>query len=218
VIDQTKPKTKAERRKLMPASGVGPKSILQVRVSLEDSSPEIWRRLLVPGHIKLLFFHRILQIAMGWTDTHLHEFQIRGKSYGPPEPEGDALSGEQWEDDERFALYEVIHCLPARFTYTYDMGDGWEHDILIEKVVPRTRGAQYPRCIEGARACPPEDCGGIYGYEEFLEALDDPKHERHEELLGWIGRKFDPEAFDIGSINEELRHYKELPPGYFEDF
>jgi hypothetical protein len=155
---------------------------------------------------------------MGWTDTHLHLFEIGGKSYGFPDPEWDALFGEQCEDDERFALHEVIRRLPERFTYTYDMGDGWDHDIVIEKVVPRTRGAQYPRCIEGARACPPEDCGGIYGYEEFLEAIANPKHERHEEFRDWIGGTFDPEAFDIGRVNEELRHYRELPPGYFEDF
>src|SRR5262249_4936275 len=104
-----------------------------------------------------------------------------------------------------FRVGQIANMGYKKFRYTYDFGDNWRHTIQVEKVLAPAAGERYPKCVKGKRACPPEDCGGVWGYAELLEALADPKHKRHEELKEWVGGEFDPEAFDIEAVNDELQ-------------
>jgi hypothetical protein len=176
--------------------------LYRLKVTLLDSKPPIWRRLLVRGDTTLERLHAILQVAMGWYDGHLHMSTIRGKEYSVPDPE--------WMSpmlDEGKATLEGLRFTPrSRFLYTYDMGDGWEHEVLVEAVTEaETTRPRWARCLAGARACPPEDVGGTGGYEYFLEAIRDPKHKEHKDMLEWIGREFDPEAFSVAETDEALK-------------
>jgi hypothetical protein len=137
---------------------------------------------------------------MGWTDSHLHTFTVGKQAYSVPDPDWDWV-----KDERRVRLSDVVAARHKKFLYTYDMGDNWDHTLLIEKVLPPEEGATYPRCLAGKRACPPEDCGGVWGYAEFLEAISDPEHPEHEDMLEWIGGEFDPEAFDLEEVNAALR-------------
>lgn len=176
------------------------RDIYQLKVTLKNVRPPIWRRIQVPTEITLARLHRILQNALGWTDSHLHQF-IVGRTYiGLPDP--DAFHP---VIDERKVRLSEIAQPKSRFQYEYDFGDGWTHDVLVEKTLPAESGVAYPRCIDGKRACPPEDCGGVWGYADFLDALADPKHEQHEDMKEWIGGDFDPEAFDLATTNALLR-------------
>lgn len=181
-------------------------SIYQIKVTLKDIQPPIWRRVQVPSNISLNKLHRILQAVMPWDDYHLHQFIIGGVNYGEPDPDDDF--GFELKSDRTAKLNQVASGAGARFTYEYDFGDGWEHEILIEKVLPPEGGVRYPICLAGKRACPPEDCGGTPGYARFLEAIRNPEHEEHEELLQWVGGSFDPEAFDLDEINRALKRIR----------
>lgn len=180
--------------------------IYQLKISLEDITPSIWRRIQVPGDISLLELHFILQIAMGWTNTHLHEFQIRGERYGTLYD--DEYVGEKFNEDHKFKLEEVLPPRGECFSYRYDFGDGWDHLIEVEEILPLAKVLTYPRCLGGARACPPEDVGGDWGYGEFLEAISHPDHPEHELYLNWIGNEFDPEAFNLKKKDAELNNYQ----------
>lgn len=180
--------------------------IWQLKVTLKGSSPPIWRRILVSSDTSLAKLHRILQLAMGWWDCHLHQFEIHGRDYGVPDRELDY--GQPTVNERGVRLVDVIDGVKERFVYQYDFGDDWSHQIVVEKVVPREENQRYPVCVAGARACPPEDCGGIWGYRDFLEAIKDPKHEEHESMLEWVGGHFDPEAFNLVWINQRLREVK----------
>ena len=143
---------------------------------------------------------------MGWTNSHLHQFEIDDVQYGDPELLDDGLDDFECED---FSVIKLSQILPKdgkrfQFSYEYDFGDGWEHDVLFEGCLQATKGKRYPLCVEGARNCPPEDVGGAWSYADFLEALADPKHERHEELLQWSGL-FDPNEFDAVKMTKEMR-------------
>jgi len=176
--------------------------IAQIKVSLQDVEPAIWRRLEVPAEIKLARLHVALQAAMGWQDYHLHAFRIGDIEYGLPDPDYEPM-GVPLKDDRRATLRSLVS-VGESFVYEYDFGDGWEHEILVEAVLaprPRTR---YPRVVDGARACPPEDVGGPPGYEGFLEAVGDPRHAEHDSMLDWAGGSFDAEAFDTDAANREL--------------
>jgi len=183
-------------------------SIYQIKVTLRNSKPPIWRRLLVSGNVTLYDLHKIIQIAMGWTNSHLHQFIIDGEYYSIP-------NEEDWEpviDEREYRLGALVPSTGSKFLYEYDFGDGWQHVILVEKILPPAPGAQYPYCVTGKRACPPEDVGGIWGFEEFLEAIQDPKHEEHEAYLEWCGEPYDPEELDLDEINEGLKDID----GFFE--
>jgi hypothetical protein len=182
-------------RKAKPADG--PAEIFRLKVVLRGSDPSIWRRLEVRD-CTLAKLHGILQDAMGWDDYHLHTFTVGGVEFGPASAEWDV------KDERRVKLSQLAAQGVKKFRYTYDMGDGWEHEITFQKSVPAEPGAKYPRCIDGARACPPEDCGGIWGYADLLEVLSDPEHEEYEERLEWLGGEFDPEAFDLEEVNARL--------------
>lgn len=179
------------------------KRIYQIKVTLKHSRPPIWRRIQVPSTINLAKLHDILQIVMGWEDYHLHMFTIDGADYGHPaqDPYGELGT----VNETKFKLNQLIDQEGQRFIYEYDFGDSWEHVLLVEKILPPQKGVRYPLCVKGKRACPPEDVGGVWGYVNMLEAIRDPDHEMHEELLEWVGGGFDTEAFDLEAINSRLR-------------
>jgi hypothetical protein len=143
----------------------------------------------------------VIQKAMGWQNAHLHEFVIRDVHYGEPEPDE---SHYEVEAERNFSLREVAPLVGMRFEYVYDLGDGWLHDVLVERIDMPTEPLRSPICLGGERACPPEDCGGFPGYEELLEILRDPDHPEHEDRLDWVGGTFDPEAFDLPGVNRKL--------------
>ncbi len=178
--------------------------IFQLKISLNEVQPPIWRRIQVPGDVSLFKLHFIIQVAMGWTNSHLHEFQIEDHYYGTQWDDG-------WEtrdirDEKDYRLDQVLAGEGVQFGYLYDFGDSWEHTILVEELLEPVEGQQYPTCLDGARACPPEDVGSTWGYQDFLEAIDDPSHSEHEDYLAWIGGKFDPEAFDRDRTDAELKN------------
>ncbi len=177
-------------------------NLYQLKITLRGSKPPIWRRLQVRGNTPLATLHAIFQIVMGWTNSHLHQFIIHGVEYGIRDPEYDM----DLEDETRVRLEELISAEKEKFIYEYDFGDSWKHEILVEKIVPIEAGVQLPICLQGKRACPPEDCGGIWGYAEFLEAIEDVNHPEHDDMLEWIGGEFDPEEFDVDSINTDLKY------------
>jgi Plasmid pRiA4b ORF-3-like protein len=179
--------------------------VYQVKILLQHIKPPIWRRVQVKD-CSLAKLHDIIQSCMGWDDYHLHDFEIGGERYGDPAQWQDGFGDELEVGNEgKVKLSQLAARGIKKFQYTYDMGDTWQHLIQIEKPLPSEAGVRYPRCIDGKRACPPEDCGGPWGYGDFLEAIGDPKNERHEDLREWVGGEFDPEHFDIEKINEELR-------------
>jgi len=186
----------------MPTKHVDGSPIYRLKVVLKESSPPIWRRIEVRGSTTLAHLHAILQIAMGWTDSHLHEFVVGDARYGMIDLEWDPL--DRPKDERRARLGAIVTDAKDRFRYEYDLGDGWMHEVVVEQISPAETGVRYPRCIGGKRACPPEDVGGIWGYGDFLEALRDPAHEEHETMVEWSGGSFDPEVFDIEAINREL--------------
>ncbi len=180
--------------------------IYQLKVTLKGSKPPIWRRIQVSSQTTLGQFHEILQTVMGWYDCHLHQFSIGGIDYGQPHP--DLGFGQDIRNEKSVPLSRVVPGEKFKFDYTYDFGDGWEHQIVVEKVLPPDPEVQYPVCLKGKRNCPPEDCGGIWGYAELLEVLTESEHPDHEEMLEWVGGSFDPEAFDLDEINQSLGSLK----------
>jgi len=172
----------------------------QIKVTLNGVRPSIWRRLVVPSSLSLMDLHDVLQVAMGWMDSHLHQFVARGKLYGQPDPE----FGMGRINEKRVRLDEVLRTEKDAMTYEYDFGDGWEHKIVLEKVLGNAEEHAAPSCIAGARACPPEDCGGVWGYANLLKVISDSSNPEHEEMLEWLGDGFDPERFDVSVINSVL--------------
>ncbi len=180
------------------------KFIYQIKVTLLGSEPEIWRTFQVPENYTLHKLHKVLQIVMGWKNYHLYEFKLGGISYGEPHSDYDGLM----KNAKGVKLNQISQPEKVEITYIYDFGDGWQHKIIVEKLFEMEANISYPFCIDGARACPPEDCGGIGGYAYFLDAIHDPMHEEHKQMLGWIGGEFNPETFNIKSINEKLSRIK----------
>jgi hypothetical protein len=178
--------------------------IYQIKITLLNTKPTIWRRVLVHGNATLAEFHRVFQIVMGWEDYHLHEFRLGEERFGIPDPDIPHPSETDCTDDRTVLLSELLRAEGSEATYIYDFGDWWEHSLLLERTAEAEAGAMYPICTEGARRCPPEDVGGAFGYEEFLEAIRNPKHEQHEEMLQWIGGRFDPDAFSVNGVNKKL--------------
>jgi len=174
--------------------------IYQIKVTLKDSKPPIWRRIQVPCNITLAELHYILQAVMGWWDYHLHQFIVGQTYYGVPHPD----YGLEMRDESQVRLNQIAD-EGSKFVYEYDFGDSWEHVLLVEKALPPEPGQQYPVCVKGKRARPPEDVGGVWGYSDFLEAIQNPDHSEHDEYLEWVGGEFDPEAFDLDEINAALR-------------
>jgi hypothetical protein len=172
--------------------------IYQLKITLKGVKPPIWRRLQVKSDITLLALHKTIQKVMGWTDSHLHEFIVKGVSYGDSEDE-DALN------ERRHHLNKLRLEEKEKFFYVYDFGDNWEHVILVEKILRIDSSVKYPVCLTGKRSGPLEDCGGPWGYMELLDILEDPNHPDYDERIEWIGEDFDPEMFDIEKINRQLK-------------
>ncbi len=184
-----------------PGQSGGPHLIYQVKVTLKGIRPPIWRRIQVTDEIRLDRLHEILQIVMGWTDIHLHEFVANGISYGDTSMD----TGRDMKNEKRASLGKVFSGEKTKFLYIYDWGDYWEHEILLEKIIPVQKGTRYPVCLAGKRACPPENCGGTSGYKELLEVLSDPSHSEHEDRFGWLSGDFDSKKFDVASISRRLQ-------------
>jgi hypothetical protein len=175
--------------------------IYQIKVTLMRTAPPIWRRLLVDSDIALSELNDLLQLAMGWTNSHMHDFQFRGQCYGSTDPEGGLAEG---IDERKVRLNQLLVRVGAKMVYTYDFGDSWEHAIVLEKCLPVDPNMAYPACTGGRGACPPEDCGGAGGFYNLLEALQNPRHPEHKELLEWVGKDYDPERFSIEAVNRIL--------------
>ncbi|MGB6352693.1 MAG: plasmid pRiA4b ORF-3 family protein [Steroidobacteraceae bacterium] len=176
--------------------------IYDLRVELEEIEPLIWRRILVPGQITLPQLHDLLQLVMGWTNSHLHSFEVGERTFGM---DGTDLEELNMLNEKKFTLDAVLGDSIREFLYEYDFGDSWRHRVTITPIAKPRTDWSYPLCVAGARAAPPEDVGGVGGYEEFLSAIEDPKHEEHDRMLEWVGGAFDPAGFDLNEINRTLR-------------
>jgi hypothetical protein len=182
--------------------------MMQLKVTLWGSRPVIWRRLLVPAEIKLSKLHVVLQMSMGWEESHLHCFRYEHLTFAPKASRqlGDP---DESQDEAKVRLSDVLHREKDWLLYEYDFGDSWEHEVRVEKILPAPpAGARKAACLGGTRACPPEDCGGIHGYERLLKILANPKHPEHDETLEWIGESPDPATFDSARVDAALRKLK----------
>lgn len=186
-----------------------------IKVSLQDISPEIWREVIVPSDITLEDLHYVMQGAMGWLDCHLHAFIKDRKFYSIPDDErfDDDLDDNPDLDSSQYTISDFLSKKGDSIEYMYDMGDGWEHKLVLKKVLDEA--PETPLCTGGARACPPEDAGGPPGYENLLKALKDPGHEMHEEYKEWLGVEFDSEWFDLEETNDGVQELYEN--GGFDD-
>lgn len=192
------PKAKSE----MPGPRAAGRTVHTIKVTLRGSKPPIWRRLEVPSDCTLRRLHGVIQAAFGWEDYHLWVFEVAGEQYGVADRELEVRSAAAKR------LSQVAPGAGDRLRYTYDFGDDWGHDIVVEAVGDAEPGAAYPRCLAGRRACPPEDCGGMWGYDDLLEILADPAHKEHEDRMEWLGltsaAEFDPDAFNLEQINSTI--------------
>jgi hypothetical protein len=206
VVDQIMPSLPKQRRGKSKAT----QALYQFKITLLGSKPLIWRRIQVEN-CTLDKLHEHIQTAMGWTNSHLHQFEIKGEWYGDPELLDDDFGDSECVDSTSTLLSDILPKSSKRFAfkYEYDFGDSWEHEVLFEGSPALDSKAKYPLCLEGERACPPEDCGGIWGYADFLEAIRDPQHKEHEDLLSWVGGRFDPEKFDAKAATKAMK--KGLP-------
>jgi len=177
--------------------------LYEIKVTLQKIEPPIWRILRVPSRTSLLRLHRILQRAMGWTNSHLHLFEVDGKLYGE--------SSTEWDfevlDSRKITLEKLFSGGRTSFLYEYDLGDSWRHEITLLGTV-EGEAEEKPGCTGGARACPPEDCGSTTGYYHLLVAISDPDHEDHDAMLEWVGGKFDPNTFDVAAVDQALKRLR----------
>lgn len=198
------------------------KKIFQFKVTLNHSAPKIWRRIQVPSEYTFFDLHVAIQDAMGWIDSHLHGFRIMQKGgmrpivIQYPNPEED-FSDYGERDERKECIADYFDKITKQCTYEYDFGDGWVHTVLFEKELSPEIGMTYPRCVAGRNACPPEDCGGVGGYEDLQSILKNPKHPEHREVLSWLflenADEFNPKELDIDEIvfnnpREALKEYK----------
>ncbi|AFY68785.1 plasmid pRiA4b ORF-3 family protein [Thalassoporum mexicanum PCC 7367] len=183
------------------------KQVYQLKISLDDIRPPIWRRVQVLDNITLRNLHWVIQLAMGWTNSHLHAFEVgrypQEQRYGMVIDAYDTELG--LKDDKKVYLSKIVDGEKFKFFYQYDFGDGWDHIILVEKILPIDPEVSYPICIKGKRACPPEDCGGVWGYMDLIDILQDPEHPDHESMLEWVDDGFDPNRFDLDAANKLLQ-------------
>jgi hypothetical protein len=185
--------------------------LYHLKITLKGSKPPIWRRVAVRGDMRLNRLHNVVQIAMGWTDSHLHQFIVGTRPactyFGVPDPECSSKDSETL-NEKRYVLADLAPAPKKKFIYQYDFGDDWEHEVTAEKILQPDPAFKYPRCLAGANACPPEDCGGIYGYHDLLKILADPKHPDYQDMTDWIGGDWDATRFDLDEINSMLKRLK----------
>lgn len=174
----------------------------QLKITLLGVEPAVWRRLQVTSSLTLERLHTVIQKVLGWQNAHLYEFEVRGRRYGVPEPEEPEYEVEPvW----KITLREAAPAEGTSFRYVYDLGDGWTHEILAERIENPDKPLGHPVCIAGERRCPPEDCGGPGGYEALLAAIRDPDHPEHDDVVRWVGAGFEPEFFVVTAVNRKLR-------------
>ena len=179
----------------------------QLKITLRHSKPPIWRRVVVRADMRLDRLHRVIQAAMGWTDSHLHMFRVGRVYYGIPDRDFDDF-GDEMLNEKEYTVADLAPVAKRKFIYEYDFGDSWEHEVLVEQVLPPDPDFKRPVCLAGANQRPPEDCGGIHGYYELLAVLADPKHEQHEEMKEWVGGGWDASRFDLEETNALLKRLK----------
>lgn len=190
-----------------PPGRAQPQRVYQLRIELQYIEPSVWRTILVPETLTLSRLDRVVQVSMGWTNSHLHAWRIGGQRYGVPDPEWQAPG--QVLDERQFTVGALLGERIDEFVYDYDFGDGWEHRVVVEKrLAADLERNTWPMCIAGANACPPEDVGGPPGYMDFVQAMCDPMHELHLEKWRWYGGPFDPTGFDANAVNTALRSLK----------
>ena len=202
VIPPSRPRAKAPR----PSGARNQPEIYQIKVTLKNTRPRVWRRIQVRSDITLPKLHRVLQRVMGWEDYHLHAFIIGGTEYGEPDPDFPdelVVISEKW-----VKLKSLVAGAKEKFTYNYDFGDDWVHELLVEQVGAPEEGARYPVCLAGERACPQEDCGGTIGYAEMLKILRRPRDPEYEGWRTWLRPGYDPERFDLDLVNQRLRRLR----------
>jgi len=178
------------------------RTVVRLHIQLDGVTPTVWRELLVPGGVKLAKLHDILQMAMGWSDAHLHAFRIGDNTYGIQDEDDDYPEDEL---DEEWVTVVAALADHDEFAYDYDFGDGWVHQVTVVERLPQRTALKYPVCLGGANACPPDDVGGPGGYADFLTAVADPTHAEHEEIMEWLGGPFDPAFFDLAEANIALQ-------------
>jgi hypothetical protein len=176
-------------------------TVVHIKVTLNDIRPAIWRRLRVPDSMNLRQLSQMIQVAMGWHGGHLHVFEIGALQYSDPS------MFDEGEDEARMTVKKLMQEEISRFLYTYDFGDNWDHVVLIEKKTPSPDSPTAPACVAGARACPPEDCGGAPGYEELIAALAEPDRPESRELLEWTDEDFDPEGFSLEEADRRVKTF-----------
>ena len=191
------------------AGGKALAPLYQLKVVLLGCEPAVWRRLQVPGDAKLDWLHAVLQVGIGWTNSHLHQFKVGEACYSDTRHHAAEFEDDPEILEERtFALRQIAPLEGDVFRYEYDFGDSWEHEITVEKILPSPTASSFALCLDGARSCPPEDCGGIPGYEDLLKILKNRKHPEHKRMKEWLGRPFDAAAFDREKTNLWLRKLK----------
>jgi len=182
-------------------------NIYQIQIALKDIRPKIWRRILIPSELFLSDFHKIIQTVMGWENYHLHQFVKNRYFYSVKLPDADDLWDDSFDIDynkNKTRVSDLLQQEKEKIIYEYDFGDGWEHDVILEKVLPYDKKIKSPFCLAGKMSCPPEDCGGTWGYMNMVKILKNPDHKEYESYIDWLGGDFDPEYFDKEEINEIL--------------
>jgi hypothetical protein len=190
-----------------------PPSVHRLKITLRGIRPPIWRRIEVPSNVTLFELSAVLEAAMGWLGGHLHAYDTGGVTYQLPD-DFDSPLGRRTVDERKARLGKVLSTAGAKMTFDYDFGDGWQHDVIVEAIGPVDQNVTYPRCVTGRRACPPEDCGGTWGYGELLEILADPNHPEHAERLEWCGGGFDPDDFDVDATTTAMQHAEAWEPEF----
>jgi hypothetical protein len=191
-------------------AGKGKAPIYKLKVVLLGSDPPVWRRLQVPGDARLDWLHAVLQVAIGWTNSHLHQFRVGKEYYSDTRHHFAEYKGDpEILEASKFTLRQIAPREQDAFGYEYDFGDSWEHELTVEKILPPDAAAVITAlCLDGARACPPEDCGGVGGYDNLLKILKNRKHPEHQTMKEWVGRAFAAAAFDVAKTNLWLRKLK----------
>jgi hypothetical protein len=198
------PLAKAPQR---PKIKVASSEFIEIKVTLNEVEPPVWRKFIISTDANLKELHMVIQKTMGWQNSHLHDFSINnGKQRFSPKDMSESFDNDdESEDSSEVTIADLMMMKIEDFQYNYDYGDGWEHSIEIGKEVLPQAGVKYPLCTEGSGACPPEDCGGPYGYLNLCKILSNPKDEEYKEMREWVGREFDPTKFSIEKANKELR-------------
>lgn len=189
----------------------------QFKISLNNTSPEIWRRIQVPSYMNLLEFHLAIQIAMGWTNSHLFEFRIDNQTFQTLYEHDDEFDESQFTDAGSVTLERLLLNPCLEFSYLYDFGDSWYHTVTFEKSETSLKKLPDPICIDGALNCPPEDCGGLSGYYEMLNVLNSGTKSEKQEHVEWLGKDFDPLFFDKKKVNKELKKIDEWIVEWFAE-